>query len=322
MPESRMKRKRTGIRTRSKEEIGAGNNKEVRGRNSLGARAGKLWGMSVLFFAALTGSAFGGEREPAGRELLPDVLHKISRYCSARIEYQFGDQRELLDGNTIVEWILYDDITGTIHLNREKIQGYVAELAEKYDTYQKPRTFQTSVGDVVTVNGGSYGWLLDQKQETYMLEHLIRSGARRERTPEFAHTAAGWSHSDLGDTYVEIDLTNQQVWLYVDGVQEVASSCVSGTLTDSGRATPEGTYTISYTQSPAVLTGPDWNSPVSYWMPFNGGIGLHDASWRSSFGGDIYRYSGSHGCINLPYQAARTIYRYAYSGMPVICYYR
>ena len=263
----------------------------------------------------------GAERS-SGYGAVQDVLHKISRYCSARVEYQFGEDTEVLDGNTIVSWIRYDAATSTIYLDREEIRQYVAGLAEKYDTYQKPREFQTSSGDWVTVTGGNYGWLLDQEAETEVLEHIIRSGASRVRTPKFAHTAAGWSHSDLGDTYVEIDLTKQQVWLYVDGVQELSAECVSGTYTDEGRKTPEGTYTIDYLESPAVLTGPDWYSPVSYWMPFNGGIGLHDASWRSSFGGDIFLYSGSHGCINLPLPAAEILYGYAYSGMPVICYYR
>lgn len=262
------------------------------------------------------------DMQPAGSRAVQDLLNRISRYCSTRIQYQFGNQTETLDGDRIVEWILYNSATGTIYLDRDKIRQYVAELAEKYDTYQKPREFQTSSGDWVTVTGGSYGWLLDQESETEVLEHLIRSGAERSRVPKFAHTAADWSHSDLGDTYVEVDLTNQHVWLYVDGIQELSADCVTGTYTDAGRKTPSGTYTIYSMMSPAVLTGPDWNSPVSFWMPFNGGIGLHDATWRSSFGGNIFMYSGSHGCVNLPYSAAETIYGYAYSGMPVICYYR
>ena len=263
-----------------------------------------------------------GVERSSGFGSVEDVLNKISRYCSARVEYQFGNATEVLDGTTIVGWIRYDAVTSTIYLDRDKIREYIAGLAEKYDTYQKPREFQTSSGDWVTVTGGNYGWLLDQEAEAEVLEHIIRSGASRARVPKFAHTAAGWSHSDLGDTYVEIDLTEQHVWLYVDGVQELSVECVSGTYTDEGRKTPEGTYTISYLESPAVLTGPDWYSPVSYWMPFNGGIGLHDANWRSSFGGDIFLYSGSHGCINLPLDAARTLYGHAYSGMPVIWYYR
>lgn len=261
-------------------------------------------------------------RQPGGVDAVQDMMNRISRYCSARVEYQFGDKAEVLDGDRIVGWIRYDAVTGTIYLDQEEIEGYIGELAEKYDTWQKPREFQTSQGDWVTVTGGSYGWLLDQEHEVEVLGHLIRSGADRKRIPRFAQTAADWSHSDLGDTYVEVDLTNQHLWLYVDGNQELSTDCVTGTYTDAQKVTPSGTYTIYYKASPAVLKGPDWNSPVSYWMPFNGGIGLHDATWRSSFGDNIFMYNGSHGCVNLPLAAAETIYSYAYSGMPVICYYR
>lgn len=262
------------------------------------------------------------ERNAAGMDAVQDVINRISKYCSARVEYQFGSSVEVLDGNNIVRWICYDPVTSTIYLNREDIVQYIKTLAEKYDTYQKPREFQTAKGDRVIVEGGSYGWLLDQEHETEVLEHIIRSGAKRKRVPRFANTAASWSNSDLGDTYVEVDLTNQHMWLYVNGEQKVSSACVTGTYTDAERVTPSGTYMIYYKTSPAVLKGADWNSPVSYWMPFNGGIGLHDATWRSSFGGDIFQYSGSHGCINLPLWAAETLYFHAYSGMPVICYYR
>ncbi|MDD2960132.1 MAG: L,D-transpeptidase family protein [Lachnospiraceae bacterium] len=255
-------------------------------------------------------------------EAVQEVLSRINRYCSTFVEYEFGNQDEILDGTTIVEWIQYDTLTGTLSVSEDKIKEYIAGLAKKYDTCQKPREFQTSLGDWVTVEGGSYGWLLDQEREANVLEHMIRYGARRKRIPNFAQTAAGWTHSDLGDTYVEVDLTSQHVWLYVDGVQELSTDCVTGTYTMDSRRTPSGTYTIYYMQSPAVLKGADYTSPVSYWMAFNGGIGLHDANWRGNFGGDIYMYDGSHGCINLPTEAAATLYNYAYYGMPVICYYR
>ena len=64
-----------------------------------------------------------------------------------------------------------------------------------------------------------------------------------------------------------------------------------------------------------------YRTEVTYWMPFNGGIGLHDATWRGSFGGNINQSDGSHGCINLPLEAAKTIYENIYAGMPIICYY-
>ena len=53
-------------------------------------------------------------------------------------------------------------------------------------------------------------------------------------------------------------------------------------------------------------------------MPFNGGIGLHDASWRSKFGGDIYVRGGSHGCINLPKNKAAELYNRIQKGCPVV----
>ncbi len=69
-----------------------------------------------------------------------------------------------------------------------------------------------------------------------------------------------------------------------------------------------------------MLIGDDYETPVTYWMPFIGelGIGFHDASWRSSFGGDIYKNSGSHGCVNLPVSAAEQLFNIVYDGMPVI----
>ena len=131
---------------------------------------------------------------------------------------------------------------------------------------------------------------------------------------------------DYGSTYAEVDLTNQTVYVIQDGNVVFTSPCVSGRMT-KGRMTPEGYYDVKLKQTNKVLVGykpdgsVDYRSPVSYWMPFNGGIGFHDATWRGSFGGSIYVYSGSHGCINLPFAKAREMYDLVYKGMPVICYY-
>ena len=122
---------------------------------------------------------------------------------------------------------------------------------------------------------------------------------------------------------MEIDLGSQHVWLYIDGQEVVSTDCVSGLASDPSRKTPEGTYTLYYKESPSVLKGEnnEYETKVTYWMPFNGGIGLHDANWRSSFGGNIYQTNGSHGCVNLPPSAAKEIYERVYDGIPIICYY-
>ena len=139
-------------------------------------------------------------------------------------------------------------------------------------------------------------------------------------------TAAVHGENDIGQSYVEIDMGEQNVYIYVDGSCVLTTPCVTGKMT-RGRITPEGMYQIQYKQKNRYLTGrnPDgsisYRSYVHYWMPFNGGIGLHDATWRRKFGDNIYVGSGSHGCINLPLDMAKQIYDIVYAGMPVICYY-
>ena len=258
-------------------------------------------------------------------KVLNRTIKNMNRYAETRIVYLFGGIADVLDGSIISKWLSYDD-KGQVTLSEEKVALYVDYLAGRYDTGGKEREFTTHDGSVVTVKGGRYGWIIDREEETEELKQLISEGARTTRYPVYAQTAASRENSDLGKDYVEVDLTNQHLWMYIDGEEIVSTDVVSGTYTNPSRRTPSGTYALYYKKSPAVLRsntpGDSYESPVTYWMPFNGGIGLHDANWRGSFGGSIYQYSGSHGCVNLPTGAAREIYNNIYVGMPIICYYR
>ena len=131
---------------------------------------------------------------------------------------------------------------------------------------------------------------------------------------------------DWGNTYVEIDLGGQHVYMIKDGAIVWDAPCVTGNVSKN-YTTPEGIYSLTYKQTDRILRGAkqadgtyEYESHVDYWMPFNGGIGLHDADWRSKFGGTIYQYGGSHGCINLPPAKAKILYDLVYAGIPVICY--
>ena len=122
-------------------------------------------------------------------------------------------------------------------------------------------------------------------------------------------------------------LQNNILWFVKDGSVVLESDFVSGKESDSTRLTPSGTYYIYNKERNRVLRGTkqpngkyEYESPVSYWMPFNKGIGLHDASWRSTFGRDIYINSGSHGCINLPTGFAGSLYSQIYVNLPVVVY--
>ena len=90
---------------------------------------------------------------------------------------------------------------------------------------------------------------------------------------------------------------------------------------DGEHDTPQGTYKLKYKEKNATLKGANYSTPVAWWMPFNGDIGMHDATWQPTFGGDRYIKHGSHGCVNLPLDKAASIFNYAVVNMPVVCYY-
>ena len=214
---------------------------------------------------------------------------------------------------------------GKIQVDREKAGAWIGNLAAQYDTAGKTRQFSTVSGRIAEVTG-PYGWKIDQAAETDALIAMIQSGQSRAREPQYASTAAVRGEQDWGSTYAEVDLTGQHVYLVKDGAVIWDAPCVTGNISKK-YDTPPGIFPLAYKQKDKVLRGAkradgtyEYESPVSFWMPFNGGIGFHDANWRSSFGGEIYKTGGSHGCINLPPDRVPAFYEQVYKGMPVICY--
>lgn len=251
-------------------------------------------------------------------ELLARV-QALNSYVNVRVTYTFGDSRVVLDGDTIKDWIgILDD--GSIYVSSGAVTEYVKGLASKYDTYNKAKYLKTSYGKTVRITGGSYGWRIDQAAEADELAAIIRSGESQTREPVYKQKAASHGENDYGDTYVEINLTAQHLYYYKNGSLVVESDFVSGNES-KGWSTPAGVYPLTYKQRDAVLKGEDYKTPVDYWMPFNGGIGLHDATWRSSFGGTLYKNGGSHGCVNLPHPVAAKIFENISAGTPVLCYH-
>lgn len=249
------------------------------------------------------------------------VCEELNRMTGACITYDWNGNEVTLDGDTIHEWIVSDEEADNAYaLDEEAVARFVAEQAKKYDTYGKHRQFTTALGETITVLNGGYGWKTDREKEAEELTALIKEGAVTQREPEYRVTAMKKGQDDIGSSYVEIDLTNQHLYLYWKGELVLETDFVSGDVS-KGNTTPGGLYRLTYKTRDAVLRGADYVTPVKYWMPFNGNIGMHDATWRYSFGGDIYLTNGSHGCVNLPLDKAEVIYAYVSTGFPIICYY-
>lgn len=245
------------------------------------------------------------------------VVKTLNKYVSSEIIYDWNGTEEIIDGTLIHNWLYVDD--KKVWIDEEKVRGYVDELAKKNDTFGKQREFVTTEGETVTLAGGSYGWWSNRADETQELVALIKKGETVEREPIYRAQGYAKGQDDIGDSYVEVNLEQQHLYLYIEGQLELESDFVSGN-TSRGNGTPPGVFGITYKERNATLRGENYATPVSYWMPFNGNIGLHDANWRRSFGGKIYRTNGSHGCVNLPPDIAAEIYEKVEKGFPVVCY--
>lgn len=247
------------------------------------------------------------------------MLDKLNTYVSTTIRYDVGEEKEVLDGALISEWLRTDE-NFQVTVDAEAVASYVKELADKYNTVYKAKKLKTSYNDAeVTITACPYGWKLDNSGEAAQIMADLESGGEIKREPVFAQKANSHGENDYGDSYVEINLTAQHLFLYKEGRLIVESDFVSGCVA-KGYATPPGAYPVNYITRDAVLRGEDYVTPVNFWMPFNGGIGMHDLTSRRAFGGDIYKRNGSHGCINLPYTAAQTIFENIEAGFPVLLY--
>lgn len=262
---------------------------------------------------------------------LQNMVNTYKNLTKANITYTFGDETVTLDGNTIKNWLQFDE-KGHLLQNdeafRQYVVDYVAQLAADHDTVGTERQFQTTSGRTVYVYGSAYGWKIDQDKEVAQLMQEIQSGTQTTREPVYSMRANTHGINDLGDTYIEVDLTEQYMWYYQNGNIIFQSEIVSGLPSDPDRKTPPGIFTLNSKSSPSVLRGEmtangtySYEQPVTYWMPFNGGIGFHDADWQPYFGGDRYLTGGSHGCINLPPENAGQLYSLIQYDVPIICFY-
>lgn len=123
----------------------------------------------------------------------------------------------------------------------------------------------------------------------------------------------------IGNSYIEINLEKQRIWFYKKGKLVDSSSIISGNVSKKTE-TRKGVFAIFSKETKRTLSGEDYEVFVDYWMPFDGGIGLHDAKWRYNFGGSIYKTNGSHGCVNLPSYMAKKIFENVSVGYTVVVY--
>ena len=256
----------------------------------------------------------------------PEVINfraQVESYTSLNLTYLFADIKITLTPEQIYNMLELDQDNLTCSVSRRKVINFMADFAWEHNTFGRQREFKTWDGKLVRVTNDYMGWEVDQETEQSGLYDALFHKVSFERAPALLHEGTVYTadNSDIGNSYVEIDLSNQKVVFVMEGKRILFDDIISGNP-NRGAQTPGGLYAIYGMRQNVVLTGPGYASHVDYWMPFNGEIGLHDAYWQSKFGGELYKSRGSHGCVNLPYNTAQKIYELGYRGLPVVCYWR
>lgn len=239
------------------------------------------------------------------------------KYILSKITYTASEDEIVIDSSLINTWISIDE-DFNVTLNEDSIRGYINELGDKYDNIGDTRTLTRWSGEIIKVSTTPGIYYIDRDTTIEEIVEAISNGA--ETTKKLSFKTPSATDDYVINTFVEVDLTNQTVVYYKNGELITQGNVVTGDVS-KGHSTPAGVYRLDWKAKNFVLRGTGYAAPVSFWMPFNGDIGLHDASWRSSFGGSIYTNNGSHGCVNMPYSIAEAIYNNIEDKTTIICRY-
>lgn len=255
------------------------------------------------------------------------LWEKLKEYQDCGIVYQFGEETCPIEAGVVCDFLVLDDegefvldSNGNLCTDEEKVYEFVDRLADEYDTVGGSRQFRATRGEIVTVEGGTYGNKIDREAEKEYLLEAFLDKRREVHQPVYLQTAVKQGKDDIGDTYIEVDMTNQMMYYYEAGELKIETPVVTGN-TSLRRGTPSGTNFVYNKEMNRILRGEDYASPVKYWIPVRGAIGIHDASWRSRYGGEIYKTNGSHGCINTPLEKVAELYDMVEIGTPCVMFY-
>ena len=272
-----------------------------------------------------TGCYFTRE-ETVEMQEVRELYQKIENVQNSSLTYKIKEKEKKISPAEIALWIAKDsddnfklNKNGMLTFDKEAVAAFVKELAKEFDTWHN-FPFTTHDGREIVLKKGNYGIRIHQEKETAYLMNYLKQPAELVREPVYSKDVTYQEQSIIDSTYVELDMTEQKMYFFSEGEQVFETVVVTG-CTSKGMGTPEIVCYVNYKTRNAYLTGRNYRSFVNYWVPVYGGIGLHDATWRDEFGGEIYQKNGSHGCVNTPLEKMAELYDMLKVGMPVVIHY-
>lgn len=257
---------------------------------------------------------------------------KLQELLQKTVDYKVQDQGYSLNASDLIKNASVTKDMNVV-IDPSNIKSKITEINDAQSTLNKNFTFNTHSGSVISVKGQGYGWALDLEKETTLIKEAFEKGEKLTSASNIYGN--GWSNEGygyettanygIGDTYVEVSIAEQRIWLYREGQLVFTTNVVTGKQS-THEDTSFGVWYILYKKTPYTLTGsavgnPNYSAIVDYWAPFtNSGQGFHDAGWRSNWESNAYVTDGSAGCVNVPPSVMKDLYNNLTVYEPVVVY--
>lgn len=265
-------------------------------------------------------------------EVIQENKKKMEKFIGGTIEYKVQDKPYTLKADELIKKASVST-EGIFKVQESGLQDKIDAINHEQSTLNKKFAFKTHSGKLISVQGQGYGWAIDAEKEAAFLEKAFAEGKKQVEAKNIYGN--GWgsepigygvtSNNGIGDTYAEVSLSEQRVWIYKNGKLAVTTHVVTGKQSTNEDTHP-GVWYILYKASPYTLKGsavgnPNYEVDVNYWAPFtNDGQGFHDADWRKNWSGNAYVKDGSAGCVNTPPDIMKVVYENLSTYDPVIVY--
>ena len=113
------------------------------------------------------------------------------------------------------------------------IKNKIAEINNSQSTLNKNFTFKTHSGSVISVKGQGYGWAINVEKKQRMIQEAFEKGRKIDSASNiYGH---GWNNegygyetttnNGIGDTYAEVSIAEQRIWIYKNGKVVVTYEC-------------------------------------------------------------------------------------------------
>ena len=256
---------------------------------------------------------------------LVKAKEKIDRVINQKLTLNVKGNSYNIPSELIYKGLIYNNEENKLSFDSSVLNDWLDNINNEIMPYGKTFEFDSTLSGKVTVPPGTLGWAIDIEQTLSVLKNAILS---EEQSVDAILIDDNYDLSRESGSYIEVDLTHQKMFVYINGNLQLETDIVSGmAITSPPTPTVPGAYQVWNMESPSVLRGTnqqlgnDYAQPVNYWIPFDyTGQGIHDANWQPVFGGDVYLYGGSQGCINTPPNIMPMVYDLVEIGFPVMIF--